>query len=139
VALDRAPGEGSLDPADQEERERREAAEYGDAGTAFLGDAGSALLRRLIANDAAAKRCLCAIEAGYDERLSPVSRQTFAHQGEPMSPVECAEMERHPRREELIAVRHFRGRGQGADQLTPDLAHYRPMLERQLRPDPTVS
>lgn len=139
VALGDAAGEEPPDPADQEERARREAAGHGDAGAAFLGDAGSARLRWLIANHAAAKRYLCAIDASYNERLSSVSRQTLAHQGGPMSLVECAEMERHPWREELIALRRFDDEAKVPGQPTPDLAHYRPMLERQLQPDPTAS
>ncbi|CAN5655555.1 HD domain-containing protein [soil metagenome] len=115
-----------------EERKRNEALDHGDEGARFLEGVASDRMRWLIAGHATAKRYLCAVEPGYYDQLSPVSKQTLEFQGGPMTPAEVAELETHPWLEDLILLRRFDDEAKAPDLDVPALETYRPMLERQL-------
>jgi predicted HD phosphohydrolase len=113
------------------DHKRAEAMNHGDAGAEFLDGIASERMRWLIAGHAVAKRYLCAVEPGYYERLSPVSKQTLEYQGGPMTPDEAAELERHPWFEDLILLRRIDDEAKRAGRETPGIQEFRPLLERQ--------
>lgn len=122
------------DAAADESQRKQEGANHGAAGAHFLDDLISDRMAWLIEHHATAKRYLCAVEPGYYDRLSPVSKQTLAYQGGPMTPEEVEEIRDHPWLDDLITLRRFDDEAKIAGRPTPTLEHYRPMLERQLRP-----
>jgi phosphonate degradation associated HDIG domain protein len=78
----------------------------------------------------AAKRYLCAIDAGYLKCLSAASVQTLQLQGGAMSRAEIAAFEREPHHRNALQVRHWDDGAKIAGLPTPDLHHYAPLLER---------
>jgi gamma-butyrobetaine dioxygenase len=83
----------------------------------------------------AAKRYLCAVEAGYFGRLSEASVYTLEVQGGPMSPGEVAAYEANPYAADGVAVRHWDDEGKDPEAPTPDFAHFLPLLTALLRKD----
>lgn len=121
------------DEAAGEEQRKREGANHGAAGAHFLDELVTDRMAWLIEHHATAKRYLCAVEPGYYDRLSPVSKQTLAYQGGPMTAEEVEEIRDHPWLDDLIILRRFDDEAKIAGRPTPGLEHYRPMLVRQLR------
>lgn len=76
---------------------------------------GAAALRRLfgpevvqpVALHVAAKRYLCATEAGYEEGLSEASRQTLRLQGGPLSAPQARRLEAGPFFESAVRLRRY--------------------------------
>jgi gamma-butyrobetaine dioxygenase len=83
----------------------------------------------------AAKRYLCAVEAGYFGRLSEASVYTLEVQGGPMSPGEVAAYEANPYAADGVAVRHWDDEGKDPEAPTPDFAHFLLLLTALLRKD----
>lgn len=81
----------------------------------------------------AAKRYLCAVDPAYFATLSPVSVQSLALQGGPMSAAEVREFEASPFFEDAVQLRRFDDLGKIPGMATPDLEHFRPYLEAGLR------
>jgi gamma-butyrobetaine dioxygenase len=82
----------------------------------------------------AAKRYLCAIDAGYRRFLSPASIKTLQLQGGVMSPPEIAAFEAEPHHLEAVHVRRWDDGAKIAGLATPDFRHYAPLLERLANP-----
>ncbi len=82
----------------------------------------------------AAKRYLCAVEPGYRAALSPASVSTLAVQGGPLTDAEVRDFEASPYAADAVRLRRWDDAAKVAGAPTPDLAHYRPLLERLLRP-----
>jgi len=78
----------------------------------------------------AAKRYLCAIDAGYGRFLSPASVRTLQLQGGVMSPAEIAAFELQPHHLEAVHVRRWDDGAKVAGLARPDFRHYVPLLER---------
>lgn len=78
----------------------------------------------------AAKRYLCATDAGYLSRLSPASVVTLKLQGGPMSAGDVAGFEAEPFQGEAVRVRRWDDRGKVAGLPTPALSDYRALIER---------
>ena len=76
----------------------------------------------------AAKRYLCATEAGYLEKLSPASVQSLELQGGPFTPEEVAEFESNPHYVAAVRLRHWDDEAKIVDLTVPDLEHYREKL-----------
>lgn len=77
-----------------------------------------------------AKRCLCAIDAGYYEALSPASRTSLALQGGVMS-AEAAEMFlAMPFAGDAVRLRRWDDQAKDPVATTPPLDHYRDILSR---------
>jgi predicted HD phosphohydrolase len=89
-------------------------------------------LRYLVAGHAAAKRYLCTVEPAYYDLLSPVSKETLAHQGGLMTPDEVATFAANPWHQDLVALRRYDDEAKVPDLPIPDLAHFQPLLQRQL-------
>ena len=81
----------------------------------------------------AAKRYLCATDPSYLGELSPASLHSLELQGGPYSVAEVAEFEASPYAEDAVRLRRYDDRGKVAGLETPDLEHYRPVLETALR------
>ena len=81
----------------------------------------------------AAKRYLCATEPSYLDELSPASVLSLELQGGPYSPDEVAEFDASPYAQNAVRLRRWDDVGKIAGLPTPDLEHYRPVLEQSLR------
>jgi predicted HD phosphohydrolase len=81
----------------------------------------------------AAKRYLCATDPSYLAELSPASLHSLELQGGPYSAAEVAAFESSPHAEDAVRLRRYDdvGKVEGLD--TPDLEHYRPVLEAAIR------
>jgi phosphonate degradation associated HDIG domain protein len=80
----------------------------------------------------AAKRYLCATEPSYLEQLSPASTLSLELQGGPYSPEEVATVDESPYAEDAVRLRRWDDIGKIAGLETPDLEHYRAVLESAL-------
>jgi phosphonate degradation associated HDIG domain protein len=78
----------------------------------------------------AAKRYLCAVDAGYAAFLSPASVRTLQLQGGVMSVPELAAFEAEPHHREAVQLRRWDDGAKVAGLSTPDFRHYAPLLER---------
>lgn len=81
----------------------------------------------------AAKRYLCATEPGYAALLSRASILSMAVQGGPMSDDEVSGFETTPFFAEGVRLRRLDDEAKMADFRVPELASYRPLLERFAR------
>lgn len=81
----------------------------------------------------AAKRYLCATDLSYFGRLSEASVRSLALQGGPMSPKEVQDFEANPFAREAVRLRQWDEQGKIVGLKTPDLEHYRPMVEAALK------
>lgn len=86
-----------------------------------------------IALHVAAKRYRCAIDPGYHDGLSDGSRRSLVRQGGPMSAQEAERFSAHPAHADAVALRGWDDGGKVEDLEVPDLASYRPLLERFAR------
>ncbi|MEO8558031.1 MAG: phosphonate degradation HD-domain oxygenase [Rhodospirillales bacterium] len=77
----------------------------------------------------AAKRYLCASDADYFARLSPVSVRSLELQGGPMSQAEAAQFAADPYAQDAVRLRHWDEQGKVVGLATQDLAHFRPLLQ----------
>jgi len=80
----------------------------------------------------AAKRYLCATDPSYLQELSPASLHSLDLQGGPYDAAEVAEFERSPHAEDAVRLRRYDDVGKVAGLATPDLEHYRAVLEAAL-------
>ena len=78
----------------------------------------------------AAKRYLCATDAGYYARLSTASKHTLALQGGPMRAKEIDAFRALPFHEDAVQVRLWDDAGKTEGLPTPSFRHFRPVLER---------
>jgi gamma-butyrobetaine dioxygenase len=81
----------------------------------------------------AAKRYLCAVEAGYFERLSAASVYTLGVQGGPMSSAEVAEFEADPFHADAVRLRRWDEAAKDPDTDDPGFEHYRAALVSLVR------
>lgn len=77
----------------------------------------------------AAKRYLCAVDPSYREALSPASVLSLELQGGPFSDREVAAFEALPFAQDGVRLRRYDDVGKAAGARTPELEHYRPVLE----------
>ncbi len=87
---------------------------------------------QLAAGHVAAKRYLVSTNPGYFDRLSPVSRQTLALQGGPMTPAEIREFETNPLLRDMLRVRSWDEAAKDPNAEVPPLDYWAPMIERHL-------
>jgi gamma-butyrobetaine dioxygenase len=81
----------------------------------------------------AAKRYLCAIEPEYRGALSAASIRTLDAQGGPFSQAEAGAFQALPHARDALRLRRWDDAAKVAGARTPDLEHYRPLLERLLK------
>jgi [1-hydroxy-2-(trimethylamino)ethyl]phosphonate dioxygenase len=81
----------------------------------------------------AAKRYLCATEPSYMAELSPASILSLELQGGPYSEAEVAAFEASPYAEDAVRLRRYDDIGKLQGLETPDLDHYRSVLQAAIR------
>lgn len=117
----------------------QDAAEHGidtqheDVGHAFLAAHFGPSIAEPIRMHVAAKRYLCASDPSYLDALSPASLLSLELQGGPYSEAEAAAFRRSPYAEDAVRLRRWDDAGKVAGLETPELEHYRPILEAHLR------
>jgi [1-hydroxy-2-(trimethylamino)ethyl]phosphonate dioxygenase len=99
---------------------------------AFLSEHFGPEVAEPIRMHVAAKRYLCAVDPSYLGALSPASVLSLELQGGPYSPEKVAEFERSPFAEDAVRLRRWDDIGKVEGLETPDLEHYRPVLEASL-------
>lgn len=107
--------------------------EHEEVGHAFLAEHFGPEIAEPIRMHVAAKRYLCATEPTYLDALSPASILSLELQGGPYSPTEAAAFEESPYANDAVRLRRWDDIGKVAGLDTPDLEHYRPVLEAALR------
>lgn len=81
----------------------------------------------------AAKRYLCATDPSYFGRLSEASVRSLALQGGPMAAQEVETFESNPHAEAAVRLRQWDEQGKIVGMKTPDLEHFRPLVEAALK------
>lgn len=76
----------------------------------------------------AAKRYLCAAEAGYLAGLSPASQRSLELQGGPFDAESARQFEQQPHAREAVALRRWDDTAKVPGLVVPDLEAYRPVL-----------
>lgn len=71
-----------------------------------------------------AKRCLCAVDAGYWDTLSPASRRSLELQGGVYTQPEAQRFMAQPFAAEAVRLRRYDDLAKVPGQTTPPLAHY---------------
>jgi phosphonate degradation associated HDIG domain protein len=104
-----------------------------DVGHAFLARHFGPEVVEPIRMHVAAKRYLCAVDASYLAGLSPASLLSLELQGGPCDEDEVADFESSPFAQDAVRLRRYDDVGKVAGAPTPDLEHYRPVLEAALR------
>lgn len=77
-----------------------------------------------------AKRYLCAVEPGYYDTLSPVSRHTLELQGNPFTPEAAQHFIAQPYAKDAVRLRRWDDRAKVTGLDVPRLTHYRLHLQR---------
>lgn len=103
-----------------------------EAGFAYLERHFGVEIAEPIRLHVAAKRYLCAVDPTYLDELSPASVHSLTLQGGPYGPDEVQEFERSPHAEAAVRLRRYDDVGKVPGLETPDLEHYRPLLESLL-------
>ncbi|KVN05674.1 HD domain-containing protein [Klebsiella variicola] len=80
-----------------------------------------------------AKRCLCRIDAGYYESLSPDSVRSLALQGGIFSDAEADAFLQRPHAADALRLRRWDDTAKVAGKATPDLDRYMEIVVRQMR------
>ncbi len=101
-----------------------------EAGAQVLAAFFPTLVTDCVRHHVAAKRYLCATRPSYFDRLSAASVHTLNLQGGPMSADEVVAFETNPNLAEIIQVRYLDEAGKVADMITPDYAHFAPIVQR---------
>ncbi|MHB8649241.1 MAG: phosphonate degradation HD-domain oxygenase [Gaiellaceae bacterium] len=107
--------------------------QHEEVGHAFLAAHVGPEIAEPIRLHVAAKRYLCATEPSYLAELSPASVLSLELQGGPYSAAEVAEFETSPYADDAVRLRRWDDAGKVAGLETPELEHYRPVLEAALR------
>ncbi|MBL7620055.1 HD domain-containing protein [Frankia sp. AgB1.8] len=80
-----------------------------------------------------AKRYLCAVDPGYYDLLSPISKKTLAMQGGPLDGAELAAFRAGRYAEDAASVRRWDDGGKDPDAVVPPLAAYDDLLASLVR------
>ena len=117
--------EGAGAAAEDEGRDAR----HERSGANFLRGMFSEEILAPIRLHVAAKRYLCAVEAGYLRTLSAASALSLSLQGGPFSARQAVRFERLPHAREAIRLRRYDDLGKEVELVVPALATYRDMIE----------
>jgi len=105
---------------------------HAEIGFAFLSRRFAPAVAGPVRLHVAAKRYLCAVEPAYRAALSPASVRTLEIQGGPLGPAEVRAFEAAPYARDAVRLRRWDDAGKVAGAPTPDLEHFRPILEAHL-------
>jgi gamma-butyrobetaine dioxygenase len=103
------------------------------SGADYLGRFFGSEVTEPVRLHVAAKRYLCAVEPGYQEKLSPASAYTLSKQGGPMSAEEAAAFEANERFAEAVRLRRWDEGGKVEDLEMKPFKAYRPLMEKLAR------
>jgi gamma-butyrobetaine dioxygenase len=109
-------------------------ARHGTGGAEWLSQWFGPAVTEPVRLHVAAKRYLCAAEAGYSGLLSPESVRTLALQGGPMTPVQAAAFEALPHARDAVAIRRWDDQAKDPALTPPEFAYFAPLLERLVQP-----
>jgi phosphonate degradation associated HDIG domain protein len=101
-------------------------------GARFLAEHFGPAVAEPVRLHVAAKRYLCAMEPEYRAALSAASIRTLEAQGGPFSQAEAGAFPALPHAHDALRLRRWDDAAKVAGARTPDLEHYRPLLERLL-------
>jgi phosphonate degradation associated HDIG domain protein len=104
-----------------------------ELGAAFLSDHFGPAVAEPVRLHVAAKRYLCAVDPAYRAGLSPASTQSLLLQGGPFDAREIAAFEATPHFADAVRLRRYDDIGKEPGAWTPELEHYRGVLEMALR------
>jgi phosphonate degradation associated HDIG domain protein len=108
-------------------------ARHEESGAHWLARHFDAAVSEPVRLHVAAKRYLCATDAGYFARLSSASVHTLQLQGGPMSAQEVEQFERQRFCQEAVRLRRWDDQGKVAGLKTLPLEAYAPLIERVAR------
>jgi gamma-butyrobetaine dioxygenase len=101
---------------------------HGEQGAAWLAQWFGPEVTEPVRLHVAAKRYLCAVEAGYLSRLSPASVFTLGVQGGPMRSDEIAAFEANPNADAACQVRRWDDKAKDPGAPAPPFEHFAPLL-----------
>jgi len=107
---------------------------HGEAGARWLSRWFGEAVTEPVRLHVAAKRYLCAVDAGYFGLLSAESVRTLWLQGGPMTAAEVAAFEALPHARDAVAVRRWDDQAKDQAITPPGFAHFAPLLEALARP-----
>ena len=107
---------------------------HGEAGARWLSQWFGEAVTEPVRLHVAAKRYLCAVDAGYFGLLSAESVRTLSLQGGPMTAAEAAAFEALPHARDAVAVRRWDDQAKDPAITPPGFAHFAPLLEVLARP-----
>jgi len=123
--------EDDFEDAPEHDSDRR----HEDLGDAFLSKWFGPNVTEPVRLHVAAKRYLCAVDPGYFDSLSPMSRHSLMLQGGPMSADEVAEFEANPHCKDAVRLRRWDDRGKDPRMKTATLGYFLSYAIRCVRPD----
>jgi gamma-butyrobetaine dioxygenase len=112
---------GHLLPPQPEDR-------HGEAGASWLSQWFGPEVTEPVRLHVAAKRYLCAVDAGYFGLLSAESVRTLALQGGPMSAAEAAQFGAAPYASDAVSVRRWDDQAKDQGSTPPPFGHFAPLL-----------
>ena len=115
-------------------RAEADRARHGEAGARWLSQWFGEAVTEPVRLHVAAKRYLCAVDAGYFGLLSAESVRTLSLQGGPMTAAEAAAFEALPHARDAVAVRRWDDQAKDPAATPPGFAHFAPLLEALARP-----
>ena len=98
------------------------------AGADFLSQWFGPEVTSPVARHVAAKRYLCAVDAGYLSELSPASVRSLHLQGGPMTQAEIAEFERDVHHRAAVQLRRWDDRAKVQGLEVPAFGEYQDLL-----------
>ena len=101
---------------------------HGEAGAGWLSQWFSPAVTEPVRLHVAAKRYLCAADAGYFGLLSAESVRTLSLQGGPMTAAEAAAFGELPHAQDAVAVRRWDDQAKDPEITPPPFAHFAPLL-----------
>jgi gamma-butyrobetaine dioxygenase len=106
---------------------------HGEAGALWLSQWFGEAVTEPVRLHVAAKRYLCAVDAGCYGLLSAESVRTLSLQGGPMSAAETAAFAALPHARDAVAVRRWDDQAKDPAVTPPRFAHFVPLLEALVR------
>jgi len=121
-------GEMENGPAGGSSPPMRTEARHGEAGATWLSQWFGEAVTEPVRLHVAAKRYLCAVDAGYLGVLSAESARTLSLQGGPMTAAEAAAFEAIGYSRDAVAVRRWDDQAKDQAAAPPPFAHFAPLL-----------
>jgi phosphonate degradation associated HDIG domain protein len=106
---------------------------HGEAGANWLRQWFGEAVTEPVRLHVAAKRYLCAVDAGYFGLLSAESVRTLSLQGGPMTTAEVAAFEALPFSRDAVGVRRWDDQAKDTVVTPPRFAHFVPLLQALMR------